>query len=476
MAQHTPYQQLTDENIQALLVDPFRPEESPYGPSGYGRLTPPVAGQMSAPPPPPPDDPGYVFEAPGGYAESFAPPGTTPGQYAAAKAGSYSAQRPGLSDQALDMLARAEQGRAQQKRNLETTLAQVATSPGADKNHVAALQAALQTLGQQELLDQLRTEGQAPAHDPYRNMGMTTEATGGGQPTTTTTINPKGQVTTSRRTQPERKSLGERGQEYARAEMLGKAQGLTGPALSAFIGDHMAEYYKKQAVAQAGAPLAPAPGQPDKTIAGAIAGEKTMAGAAPVEIQTKVAAGGNLLRLLDDLENDPGLDKYAFSGQRIVSEGRDMLSGLTLGKIQSDPAYIGFRQKLRQAALTAFDFGGKQLTETEKAFVLATVPSGEERTPTELRTNIAEMKKRLHLVMSLQGKLAGLSKADYETAVAEEIDKYKLGGASTPTKSAVVTVQEITSDPRFRNEPEGKIITKRGKRFRKQGNTAIQVE
>ena len=54
-------------------------------------------------------------------------------------------------------------------------------------------------------------------------------------------------------------------------------------------------------------------------------------------VQDNIKAGLNVVRLLDDLERDPGLEKYAYSGRRWTEEARDFLAGATRGTVQSSP-------------------------------------------------------------------------------------------------------------------------------------------
>lgn len=147
-------------------------------------------------------------------------------------------------------------------------------------------------------------------------------------------------------------------------------------------------------------------------------------------VQDNIKSGLNVVRLLDDLERDPGLNAYSYSGRRFAEEGRDFLSGVTAGTISPNQDYVRFRQKLRTAALQAFDFGGKQLTETEKSFVLATVPSGVERTPQEMRSKITELNKRIRFITNVQARLASLPREQYGAAVEQEIAKYGTGGGT----------------------------------------------
>ena len=232
MSRHTPYQQLSEEDIQSLLADQFDAEAVPYGPSGYGRLTQPATARM---PMPPPDEPGYTFEAPGGYAESFTEPGTTPEQYAAAKAGAYSAQRPGLSDQALMVLAGQENVRAQRKEQLESTIVREAASGLAPKGRLAELQATLGALGQEELMRSLM--GDERGYDPYAQAAppspLEGAAPGPGKPTLTRSmvIGPTGKPTVTFRQGPAAQS------REAQSEAARTAKALEPEAAKLFPGD-----------------------------------------------------------------------------------------------------------------------------------------------------------------------------------------------------------------------------------------------
>lgn len=259
-----------------------------------------------------------------------------------------------------------------------------------------------------------------------------------------------------------REPIGEFSRARVAAEREADGRGLTGEARESFIADAMARYRQQQATGTVlGGYAGPAQAARVSTAGkSAAAGErgrsdvrlepppssagggtptgksraeqeafdtgrgKERAETAQQTVQDSIKAGLNLTRLLSDIENDPDIDTYGFSGRRWFEEGRDILSGATLGAVQPSAKYIQFRQRLRQAALTAFDFGGKQLTQTEKAFVLATVPSGEERTPQELRTVLAELKKRVTYLTTVQAKLANLPRDQYETEIAKELERF----------------------------------------------------
>lgn len=148
------------------------------------------------------------------------------------------------------------------------------------------------------------------------------------------------------------------------------------------------------------------------------------------ETKRQVSAGLNVARMLDELTQGDGIEKYGFSGRRALEEGRDILSGATLGAIKPSKEYSDFRQILRQIELGAFDFGGKQLTQTEKDFVMAALPSTWQRTPVAMRAAIKEFSERIRYMTGLWSKFASLSGAEYENLVKSELSKYGGGGGA----------------------------------------------
>jgi len=216
-------------------------------------------------------------------------------------------------------------------------------------------------------------------------------------------------------------------------EMLGGRAGarVSGTLTPELIAAKTVEAFSKArggAQGTAAGQLDPAPGQPGVSNVEATAFNRqrgaTRAETAQQTVQDSIKAGLNVVRMLDELEKDPNLNAFSYSGRRGYEEGRDVLSGLTLGAISQNPDYISFRQRLRQVSLTAFDFGGKQLTQTEKAFVLANVPSGEERTPQELRAKIADFRARVDFLTRTQARLAALPRGEYESVIAQELSRY----------------------------------------------------
>lgn len=161
----------------------------------------------------------------------------------------------------------------------------------------------------------------------------------------------------------------------------------------------------------------------------------TAGGSKPTEeTKRQVAAGLNVARMLDDLSNSTDIDKYGYAGQRAFEEGRDIAAGYTLGKIKASPEYIKFRQILRQLELGAFDFGGKQLTQTEKDFVMAALPSSWQRNPESMRAAIKEFSNRVKYMTGLWSKFASLSGAEYDNLVATEMAKYKGSSTGAPPR------------------------------------------
>lgn len=465
------YQKLSDDAYLRMLygkeaVEPsgFNSEDMAAAQEFFNEGARPVSLPASAEP----DQPGYRWEVhepepidpanPSkgtypkykGYAESYAEPGHTPAQLERLNEGAnvsigprgnkiytqtYGQQPPETPMSVLIAQAEKEQHRKNQRDAIEAELARESTSSYPTAGRMKELRETLAALGQTDLLRQLQEEA---AKQP------STGQSSPGQPTTTTTINPRGGVSVSRRTGggTTREALGEFSVAAARAKALGQAQGLQGPALDTFIRDQMAGYRGALATASGagseagklGVRLGPSeavggPGaKPGVSAAQAAAYETKRGGelaeTAPQTLQDSIKAGLNLHRLLGEIEADPNLEKYAYSGSRYVEEGRDVLAGLTGGLIKQNSAYITWRQKLRQAALTAFDFGGKQLTQTEKAFVLATVPSGQERTPQEVKSVIRELRARVLYLTNIQSKLASLPREQYEQAVAKELANF----------------------------------------------------
>jgi hypothetical protein len=64
------------------------------------------------------------------------------------------------------------------------------------------------------------------------------------------------------------------------------------------------------------------------------------------------------------------------------------------------------------------------LTETEKEFVLQTVPDGSERTPTELRAKVAGLRERRELLLGVWQKFANVPAGQYDAEVNKSISEY----------------------------------------------------
>jgi hypothetical protein len=148
-------------------------------------------------------------------------------------------------------------------------------------------------------------------------------------------------------------------------------------------------------------------------------------GVASGTIQDSIKAGMNTVRMLDELSKDPRIDKYGYTVDRMKNKGLNFMSGLTRGLIKENPEYQDYRALTDVLRLMVFDFGGKQLTETEKSFVMAAVPSGDESTPSELRAKIRRTQERIKYLTTAQSRLANLPRAEYERAVSQELGKYK---------------------------------------------------
>src|SRR3990167_10961514 len=112
------YLRLSDEEfLRQMLAG-----ENAAEPSAFAPLS--VAGAPMNPSVQEPDVPGYTFTIPGtqGYAESFAEPGSTPEQMAAARAGTYSAINPLRSDAAYLAEAQEAQRRKGQRGAIEADI------------------------------------------------------------------------------------------------------------------------------------------------------------------------------------------------------------------------------------------------------------------------------------------------------------------------------------------------------------------
>ena len=190
-------------------------------------------------------------------------------------------------------------------------------------------------------------------------------------------------------------------------------------------------------------PSAGAPGETPIERSKRLAAQGTTAGGpGPVEAQNKIAAGLNVVRNMNQFLETHGkaIERYGSSVSMASAEGRDILAGWTKGAVPADERYINFRQKLREIELLAFDYGGKQLTDTEKAFVLAAVPSQNwlagARTPQELRSRLEHTRQRFEYLTQVQGRYVALTRGQYEAAVGADLAQFAAptsGGAPVPS-------------------------------------------
>src|SRR3990167_1798134 len=105
------YLRLSDEEFLRQMLSGENAEE----PSAFAPLS--AASAPVNPPAQEPNVPGYTFTIPGtqGSAESFAEPGSTPEQLAAACTGAFSTKYPIMSELAATAQAQREQQRTNQR-------------------------------------------------------------------------------------------------------------------------------------------------------------------------------------------------------------------------------------------------------------------------------------------------------------------------------------------------------------------------
>jgi hypothetical protein len=144
----------------------------------------------------------------------------------------------------------------------------------------------------------------------------------------------------------------------------------------------------------------------------------------PQQLVTDTAATLLVNKQLAAIETSPVLTTYGWSQQQWRSGLRDWVSGATKGIVPNDPEFIKFRQQLRNIRLQAFDFGGKQLTNTEKEFVLQTVPDGSENTPVELRDKIKGLRERREVLLNVWQQFANTPTVQYDMMVNKAIREY----------------------------------------------------
>jgi len=311
-----------------------------------------------------------------------------------------------------------------------------------------------------------------------RTLGQATGTPG--SPHVTTTIDAKGN--TSYRVAPPPEAVGGRSSFQQDAMREADRLGLTGDAKRDFVLKKVEEYQRR--IGQAGGfgtatgtglgrqqvemgPPGTTPQLPGTTPGGTVPTVQTppdvppevaktwagtraflaargakVGGMASAETQQILGGMANAVRLIEDLEKNPNIDKYGYKGRRAWEGVKDVAAGFGVGS--PNPDFIDFRQNIRQQALSAFDYGGKQLTQTEKDFVLAAIPSGQENTPYEIRRKLTDMRNRLVYIAEVRSRLAGTPVANLEGIIGQELLRYRgtpSGGAAPQTRGA-----ELLSD------------------------------